>query len=99
MASEIKVLWSDEAIESLESILSYLKNNWPNTVSNSFKDKLTSTVDLLKEFPTLGINSGLKKGIRKFVMSKHVSIFYEVVSNTIIIHYLFDNRQKPENMT
>lgn len=98
MDSEIKVLWSDQAIENLESILDYLESEWPPNTTGSFKDKLLKTINLLKRFPTLGTESSLKKGIRRFVMSKQLSIFYELYNNTMIIHYLFDNRQNPKSI-
>lgn len=95
MGSEIKVLWSDQAIENLESILHYLENEWPPNITGSLKKRLIKTINLLKKFPDLGTESSLKKGIRRFVMSKQISIFYEIYNDTMIIHYLFDNRQNP----
>lgn len=96
MISETKVLWSDQAIENLESILRYLETEWPPSITDSFKERLLNTINLLKKFPNLGTESSFKKGIRRFVMSKQVSIFYEIDNNTMIIHYLFDNRQSPK---
>ncbi|TVR89826.1 MAG: type II toxin-antitoxin system RelE/ParE family toxin [Saprospirales bacterium] len=98
MDSEIKVLWTDQAIENLESILNYLESEWSPNTTDSFKDKLTRALNLLKKFPTLGSESSLKQGIRRFVMSIQVSIFYEIYNDTMIIHYLFDNRQDPKNI-
>jgi plasmid stabilization system protein ParE len=60
---------------------------------NTFKERLSRTIRILVMFPALGVESQVKKGVRRFVISKHQSIFYEVEKEKIIIYTLFDNRK------
>jgi len=93
MASDYKIFWTDEAISNLEDILDYLKRRWTQREINNFKKILSRQVRLIEQNPLLFPVSQINPRLRKAVLSKQTTIFYEVVDNVIYLAYLFSNKQ------
>lgn len=98
MASEFKVIWSDEAISNLEDILDYLNRRWIEREVVQFKLLLTKQIEVLQNFPTLFPTSEIQPQLRKSVLSKQTSILYLIRDENIYLIYLFDNRMNPEKL-
>ncbi|SFL49600.1 type II toxin-antitoxin system RelE/ParE family toxin [Proteiniphilum acetatigenes] len=88
-----KLRWSEESIRNLEDILDYLHENWSEKVITDFKENLNKQLDLICRFPFIFPRSEYQKRLRKAVLSKQTTIFYEVKNNNILIAYIFDNKQ------
>jgi len=88
-----KLRWSEESIRNLEDILDYLHENWTEKVITDFKENLNKQLDLICRFPFIFPRSEYQKRLRKAVLSKQTTIFYEVKNNNIFIAYIFDNKQ------
>lgn len=97
MKSTYKLIWSDEARNNLNGIIDYLENNWSEKEISRFFKKLNHQLDLIKNNPKLFPKVN-KKGIRKSVLLKQVSIFYKSNHKEIHILFLFDNRQNPSKL-
>lgn len=93
MDSDYKVFWTDEAIKNLESILTYLKENWTQREIDNFRKKLGKQIDLIEKNPKLFPLSKYNRRLRKAVLSKHSTIFYELSGHVIYLVYLFNNKQ------
>lgn len=98
MASKNKIVWTDKAVETLENLLYLIEEEWGERIVNRFKVQLGKSLQLLQIFPQVGSESFSEKGLRRWVMNKHVSISYEWENEAIIIHYLFDNRQDSQKL-
>ena len=98
MVSEYKVFWTDEAINNLESILNYLKNNWTQREIDNFKKKLGNQIKLIENNPGIFPRSNYNSRLRKAVLSKQTTIFYEVSGHVIYLAYLFNNQQSIERI-
>ncbi|RPJ67836.1 MAG: type II toxin-antitoxin system RelE/ParE family toxin [Alphaproteobacteria bacterium] len=98
MDSEYKIYWTDEAISNLESILDYLKNYWTQREINNFKKKLGKQVKLIENNPKLFPVSRNNCRLRKAVLSKQTTIFYELSGQMIYLVYLFNTRQSPKKI-
>jgi len=88
-----KLFWTDEAIQNLEEILDYLDFYWTTGESDRFKQKLSKMLGLIKKNPFLFPISVYNKRLRKAVLSKQTTIFYEVKENVIYLAYLFVNKK------
>lgn len=88
-----KLRWSREAIRNLENILEYLQENWSEKVVLNFKEILSKQLDIICRFPFIFPRSEYKKRLRKAVLTKQTTIYYEVKSNEILIVYIFANKQ------
>ena len=97
MKSTYKLIWSDEALNNLKSIISYLENNWTEKEISKFAQQLDHQLDLISQNPRLFPKVDDAKA-RKSVLSKQTSIFYSIVKREINILYIHDNRKNPENL-
>jgi len=93
MASDYKIFWTNEAINNLESILDYLSNRWTQREIENFKKRLSKQINLIEQNPKLFPISQYNGRLRKAVLSKQTTIFYEVSGQIIYLVYLFNNKQ------
>ena len=91
----LKIYWSPEAKEQLDSVLEYLLNNWDEKVIRQFSSLLEESLSVISNFPDAFPLTNKRKQLRKCVISKHHSLFYHHIKNSIEISSLFDNRQSP----
>ena len=95
---DYKIHWTDESIRNLEVILDYLKFKWTDKEIINFKDKLNHQLDLIKQNPMMFPSSQYQPRLRKAVLSKQTTIFYEVKENIIYLAYLHINRKDINNI-
>jgi len=90
---DYKIHWTRESIRNLEQILDYLINKWTQREVDNFKQKLSEQLDLIADNPYMFPISRYNGRLRKAVLSKQTTVYYEVKENTIYIAYQFVNRQ------
>ena len=88
-----KLFWTDEAINNLEEILDYLKRRWIQREINNFKNKLKKHLDLISRFPLMFPISDYNPRLRKSVVSKQTSVYFEIKNGMIYIAYIFVTRK------
>ena len=93
MASDYKIFWTNEAIKNLESILNYFEDRWSQREIENFKKRLSKRIELIEQNPKLFPVSQFNPRLRKAVLSKQTTIFYELCRQTIYLVYLFNNKQ------
>lgn len=89
---DYKLHWSEEAVENLESIINYLNTNWTEREVSNFKTKLAKQLDLICKNPFIFPRSSYQKRLRKAVLSRQTTIFYEVKGENIYLAYIFVNK-------
>ena len=92
------IFWTEEAIQNLEEIIDYLANKWTQKEVDNFKAKLSKQIDLIKRNPRMFPVSEFQPRLRKAVLSKQTSIFYEVGDNVIYLVYIFVNYKDTERL-
>jgi plasmid stabilization system protein ParE len=95
MTSTYKLIWSDEALNNLKSIISYLENNWTEKEISKFVRKLDHQLELIAQNPRLFPKVDNSKA-RKSVLSKQISIFYSIAKREINILFIHDSRKNPD---
>lgn len=95
---EYNLYWSEEAVKNLEEILDYLRNKWTHKEAENFKLKLSKLLDLIVRNPLMFPLSNYNPRLRKAVLSRQTTIFYEIRENIIYIAYLFVNSQNIERI-
>lgn len=98
MASNYKIYWTAEAINNLESILSYLSNFWTQREIENFKVKLSKQLNLIQQNPFLFPVSTYNPRLRKAVLSKQIIVFYEISQGRIYLIYLFNTKKDSHNL-
>jgi plasmid stabilization system protein ParE len=61
-------------------------------------EQVEKCIGLLKQHPYLYRESDQKKGVRRCVITKQVSLYYRVQDDAIQIITLTDNRQNPSQL-
>jgi len=89
---DYKIFWSAESLKNLEYILAYLETEWTHREITKFKIKLSKQIQLIAKNPKLFPVSDYNPKLRKAVLSKQTTIFYELRDNMIFIAYLFSNK-------
>jgi plasmid stabilization system protein ParE len=92
-----KIIWSEEAINNLRDIIDHLENNWTEREVRKFALKLEKVLDTIKNQP-FAFPASKKMGIRRAVLTRQTTIYYEIFNDTIKIVTIFDSRQNPEKL-
>ena len=87
-----KILITPKALKDLEDIESFLLSEYGSKVKDDFILVLRKTLHLLTQNPLLGTSFS---DTRKLVVSKQISIIYDVEDQQIVILFFWDNRRKP----
>jgi len=90
----LSILWTDEAKETFDIIVNFLENNWGSTSAKKFIEVTLQKIILISGQPYL-FKASISKNVRRAVITKHTSMFYEVSNEQIIILFFMDNRQEP----
>ncbi len=93
-----KLHWSEESVTNLEEILENLSKNWTNREVENFKKRLGQQLDLIIKNPFMFPISDHMPRLRKAVLSKQTTIFYEIKDKAIFLAYLHVNRKNIENL-
>lgn len=88
---DYKLFWTQEAINNLEEILEYLGTNWTEREVSNFKNKLSKQLGLIQQFPKMFPKSVINPHLRKAVLSKQTTKYYELSGNIIYLIFLFVN--------
>lgn len=90
-----KIIFSDDAIETLLSTTNFIESKWNSRLAEKFLEKVYKTLTLAAENPYMFKAFSLSENIRVGLISKQTSFFYRVQENEIIILFFWDNRQEP----
>lgn len=90
---DYKLRWSDEAVRNLEEILDNIKFKWTDKEVDNFKSKLSHQLDLIIQNPFMFPESTFKVGLRKAVLSKQTTIFYQLIGHVIYLSYIHINKK------
>ncbi|PKP15249.1 MAG: hypothetical protein CVU07_10740 [Bacteroidetes bacterium HGW-Bacteroidetes-23] len=91
----MEIIWSKNAQITFGSIVSYLEHNFGVLHTKKFIAKTDSRIKSIAIFPEIYKAVSLKHSVRKAVVTKQCSFYYEINRNTIVILYFWDNRQEP----
>lgn len=98
MRNTYKLIWSDEALQNLKGIVEYLEARWTNREIRKFAQLLDHQLNLIRDNPLLFPKSEVSEGFRKAVISKQVSIYYQILKHEVHIISVFDTRQNPSKL-
>ncbi|OFY91162.1 MAG: hypothetical protein A3K10_14245 [Bacteroidetes bacterium RIFCSPLOWO2_12_FULL_31_6] len=90
-----KIIWTENAKHDLKAIIEYLEDEWSLNTAQKFIAKLYLRLDIIKRLPFIGKQSNKYSEVRKILITKHNSLYYQVLPEEKIILLLdfFDNRQ------
>lgn len=95
MENGYSIRWTSHSLTELEETIEYLQDNWTESELKNFASKLDHTIELISRNPKLFPLSNSFNGVRRAVVTKHNTIYYRVVSNSVEILSCFTNRKNP----
>jgi plasmid stabilization system protein ParE len=93
----LQVVWTDEAIETFEANLNYLRSNWPEDVATRFLHQVDSVVKRLLIHPESYPPGVRSKAYRRARLNKYIVLFYKFQprKKRIILLTFWHSRQNP----
>jgi plasmid stabilization system protein ParE len=98
MRSGLKIEWTFNAQNELNAIYDYLEQNWTSREIERFSKRLENQLYLIARFPFICQVSEKNKPVRRCVLTKQTSFYYQVKKDRIIIITLYDNRRDPAQL-
>lgn len=98
MKSGLKIKWSLEAVQNLDSIIAYLEENWTHKEISKFITKFEKQLSIISTFPFAYPISKKKKNVHRCVMSKNITVYYTIREETVFLLSIFDSRQDPKKL-
>lgn len=96
------IKWLNRAIDSLQQIAEYYKQEYSENSANKIVSEIRTTVGKLKDFPELAAIEPLLKNraktYRSLVISKKYKAVYYIDNNTVYISQIWDCRQNPKKL-
>ncbi|MDR6784615.1 plasmid stabilization system protein ParE [Pedobacter africanus] len=90
-----EILISETAVETFNAIQDQIFQRLGNKAVEEFEKNTLKVLELIQHSPFMFKETVLDSNIRKGLIKKRSSIFYEVKSNTIVVLFFWDNRQEP----
>ena len=94
MKSISEVIWSEEAIRNLKDIIYWLELKWSFRELQKFSHKLDRQIEILKKQP-FSFPVSRKTNVRRAVISRQTTLYYQIDDGILKIVSLFDNRMNP----
>lgn len=91
----MQVIITDEAEESLDEIIEYLRENWNETVVKNFISNIKSTIKRIQKIPN-GFPKSQFVDAQRALVSKQIVLLFRIENNTIIVLLFWDGRQNPD---
>jgi plasmid stabilization system protein ParE len=92
-----RIRWSNQARISYLSILEYLEISWSFKEVEGFSKRLEEVIAFASVNPKIYPKSD-KNNVRRAVVTRQVSLFFEINGEFVDLLFLWDNRQDPTNM-
>jgi plasmid stabilization system protein ParE len=92
---DFNIIFSDEAIETFESIGLQIQARWGEREVNEFRKRVYKVVGTISKFPLIFQTLDNTENVHKAYVHKNCSMFYRVGSTYIEVLFFWDNRQDP----
>jgi len=90
----LPVYWTGEAKETFDAIVYFIEEPWGEKEAGKFVKRTQKLLSTIASQPYL-FRASIKENVRKGLISKQTSVFYEIDADSIIILFFWDNRQEP----
>jgi len=84
----MEIVWTNNALNSLDKNIDYLKKKWSYKDIDNFLQIVDEKITLLKQNPEIGTICEFKPTLRRLVITKHITLFYEIDTNNIFTSIL-----------
>ncbi len=93
------VIWTRKADTSFNGIVDYLLDIWTVEIATNFVDEVEHTIDLIVKNPEMFKVSQYDNTSTEAFITKHTTMFYRILENSIEIEYFWGNFDNPEKIS
>jgi len=94
----VEFVWTYNASEEYIQILEYLEKKWSLRVANKFVQDVDEKLELLlTNYYTF--QKVEEKKVQKFLINKHITLFYLVEGKKIVLLHFWNNSQDPNKLS
>ena len=97
MSSGYEIEWSARAVADVDRIVHYIEEEWGMKSTSRFIQTLQKEINRIRAFPYAFPMSGTN-GVRRCVMSKQNTIYYQIRDSRVYLLSIFDNRRNPSDL-
>lgn len=90
----MKIEWSELAREDIANTISFLESKFGLLTATKFLDRIDLSIEIILSNPTTFLRVDKHKNVYKFVISKHVSLYYQIKNETIYLVTFWQNRRE-----
>ena len=94
----MKVVWTPTACKSFEGILNYLRVYWNKEIALDFVELVDRNIQLISCNPEMFPISKYDSQSRAAVLTKHITLFYRVLEDTLEIELFWNNLNDPKKL-
>ena len=95
----MNVIWTRKAETSFNNIVDYLLKFWTVEITSKFVDEVDNTINLIVEHPKMFKISKYDNQSREAFITKHTTMFYRIINNSIEIEYFWGNFDDPDKIS
>lgn len=92
----LNVIWSPKALNNFHDIISYLQEDWNETVVKDFVYKADNLISQISTYPQSFRQISDRYSVREAVITKHNLLLYRIQKDQILLLAFFDTRQHPK---
>jgi plasmid stabilization system protein ParE len=89
------IKFTPQAQETYDAVVSQLNQRWGEDFVIKFENKVSKSISSILLSPYMYPVADENTGMRKCVLHKNCSMFYNIYNNNILIAWFWDNRQEP----
>ena len=93
-----KVVWTNVATQSFNSIYDFTLLKWGTDTSESFLTLVDVSINRILQNNNIAPLIFYSNTFRRLVIHKNIFIFYQISENEIIVHLFWDNRQNSKEL-
>jgi len=98
MKNTYKVIWSEEALNNLKEIIDYLQEKWTEKEIKIFAQQLEKLINTIINNPELFPKSLKSDSVRKAVLTKQTTVYYQVNKDSIYLITIFVNKKDSKKL-
>lgn len=94
----MKIEWSELAKEDVSHTISFLEERFGVLAASQFLDRIDVTLRAISLNPTTFFNIQRERNIFKFVVNKHVTLYYQLRDQTIYLITFWQNSKSEDQL-
>jgi plasmid stabilization system protein ParE len=93
-----QISWTEKARETYNQNLDYILQNWEEKVYLDFVTRVEAVINHIQQNPKMYVCINLERNIYRSVVTKHISLFYQLNGSSISLLLFWNNFQEPEKL-